>query len=320
MASDDAPPPEIDIEAIDTQPAKRRWTKEEDKALKRLVKEAPTRVGRRRPPDYMAPMVPDWLWISARMPGRNFEQCYGRWNQSLQPNIKHGRWTPEEDEHLAYYFGKYGYNWKLISSKIEGRTNVQCYSRWSTKLNPDLPPKNREGGSGFWTSDEDKRVRELFDEHGANWGLIEKHIPGRTRQDIVKHWRIVLNPSVSKALWSKKEDKKLLRLHAVYGDKWAFIARQLPGREGSHVSARWKHSVDPTLRKDPWTDAEDLKMTRLYAVHGGKWSRIAEGITGRNDSQVQCYWKGLEKRMGDAWTEAEDEMLLEKRAEHSQDW
>ena len=44
-------------------------------------------------------------------------------------------------------------------------------------------------------------------------------------------WTKHLDPSVSKEPWSAAEDAELLRLQKSHGNKWAFIATHLPGRE-----------------------------------------------------------------------------------------
>ncbi len=51
--------------------------------------------------------------------------------KTLNPNIKHGRWKPEEDRRLLYSYHAYqtGKNWIYVRTHIPGRTDVQCRER-----------------------------------------------------------------------------------------------------------------------------------------------------------------------------------------------
>lgn len=61
---------------------KRPWTDEEDQRLSQLVAEH----GPRR-----------WPVLAVQMPGREGKQCRERWFNHLDPDIKKGDWTPDED-------------------------------------------------------------------------------------------------------------------------------------------------------------------------------------------------------------------------------
>jgi hypothetical protein len=47
---------------------------------------------------------------------------------------------------------------------------------------------------------------------------------------------------------------------AKYGNRWASVAEEMPGRTGQQCAQRWRHKVNPTIRKDKWTDAEDAMV------------------------------------------------------------
>jgi len=41
----------------------------------------------------------------------------------------------------------------------------------------------------------------------------------------------------------------------------------MPGRTGQQCAQRWRHKVNPNIRKDKWTDAEDATVSPLPARH-----------------------------------------------------
>ena len=54
---------------------------------------------------------------------------------------------------------------------------------------------------------------------------------------------------------------------AKYGNRWASVAEEMPGRTGQQCAQRWRHKVNPNIRKDKWTDAEDATVSPLPARH-----------------------------------------------------
>ena len=45
-----------------------------------------------------------------------------------------------------------------------------------------------------------------------------------------------------------------------YGNKWSTVAGFLPGRTGQQCVQRWRHRVNPNIRRDKWTKEEDDKV------------------------------------------------------------
>ena len=143
-------------------------------------------------------------------------------NSSTQRRAR--RWSKDEDEKLRKAVASIGaQNWKQIAEHLEGRTDVQCLHRWQKVLDPDLI-------KGPWSKEEDELVVQLVAQYGPKkWSKIASHLKGRIGKQCRERWHNHLNPAIRKDAWTPEEDNILLEEHARLGNKWAEIARKLPG-------------------------------------------------------------------------------------------
>ncbi|KAG0304606.1 hypothetical protein BGZ98_005280 [Dissophora globulifera] len=126
-------------------------------------------------------------------------------------------------------------------------------------------------------------------------------------------------------VWTPEEDEYLRAAVQLYGDKtekWAKIAACVPGRTNKNCRKRWFHSLDPKLKKGPWTEEEDQLLKTGVQMFKGQWSKIAERIPGRTDDQCAKRWReGLDPLIDRAaWTPEDDLLLLQRFDELGSQW
>lgn len=106
---------------------KGRWTDNEDHLLRTAVHhhEAMAQV------DEQGNLVPvPWNRIASNIPNRTGIQCQARWSEALDPAVRKGKWSPDEDSLLMTGVSQYGRCWIRIADSIHGRTQRQCRTRW----------------------------------------------------------------------------------------------------------------------------------------------------------------------------------------------
>lgn len=145
-----------DDEVIMTAKSGLKWTPEEDEMLVEAVK----KFGEK-----------NWASVATMLGGlRSGQQCLHRWQKTLNPDIRRGRWDSQEDNLLAMAVRAYGAgNWRLIHKHVPGRTDVQCRERWVNVLDPAV--KSTEG----WTAAEDAHLLAIVaSQPPGRWSAIAK--------------------------------------------------------------------------------------------------------------------------------------------------
>ncbi|NWJ09252.1 SNPC4 protein, partial [Crypturellus undulatus] len=166
---------------------RKEWTKEEDRMLADLIQEM--RVGSHCL----------YKKIAYYMEGRDSTQLIYRWTKSVDPSLKKGPWTPEEDAMLLTAVKKYGArDWYKIRTEVPGRSDAQCRDRYLKALHYDVK-------KGKWSLEEEEQLIELVEKHGlGHWSKIASELPHRTGSQCLSKWKLMIG---------SKEKRSRLRKH-----------------------------------------------------------------------------------------------------------
>jgi hypothetical protein len=166
-----------------------KWNAVEDAQLRKGVAEIGTKNWKRVAQEYL-------------QGERTHIQCLHRWQKVLQPGLRKGFWTEEEDAMIRTCIMEGNTKWSSIAAKIPGRIGKQIRERWYNHLDPTI----KKGG---WDEEEDAVLLEVHEKLGNQWREIAKHLPGRTENSVKNRWH-----SAKLALQRHKKEEARLSMHA----------------------------------------------------------------------------------------------------------
>ncbi|KAI3710380.1 hypothetical protein L2E82_40160 [Cichorium intybus] len=147
----------------------------------------------------------------------------GRHSCCYKQKLRKGLWSPEEDEKLIKHITKFGH--------------------------------------GCWNS-----VLKLASFNSLLISAIIAHLPHlltflvssgleRCGKSCRLRWINYLRPDLKRGTFSQQEEKLIIELHVVLGNKWSQIAAQLPGRTDNEIKNLWNSSIK--IHHKPLSEVND---------------------------------------------------------------
>ncbi|XP_066111827.1 snRNA-activating protein complex subunit 4 isoform X2 [Saccopteryx bilineata] len=220
---------------------RREWTEEEDRMLTQLVQEM--RVGSHIP----------YRRIVYYMEGRDSMQLIYRWTKSLDPSLKKGLWSPEEDAKLLQAVAKYGeQEWYKIRAEVPGRSDAQCRDRYLSRLHFSLK-------KGRWNSEEEEKLIELIEKHGVgHWAKIASELPQRTGSQCLSKW---------KAMVRRRQGRGRRRRQRLRNVRWSSSSGDSSSGDSSADSSGDSSSGDSEPEPEEAPDTQEGGQAQPSAQH-----------------------------------------------------
>ncbi|GAV58375.1 Myb_DNA-bind_6 domain-containing protein, partial [Cephalotus follicularis] len=145
--------------------------------------------------------------------------------------------------------------------------------------------KNNNVVKGQWTTEEDRLLVQLVEQFGVRkWSHIAQMLPGRIGKQCRERWHNHLRPDIKKVTWNEEEDKVLIEAHVEIGNKWAEIAKRLPGRTENSIKNHWNATKRRQLSKRKCR----TKHPRGSLLQDYIKSLNLDSSTSRNQQKASC--------------------------------
>ncbi|XP_024200393.1 transcription factor MYB101 [Rosa chinensis] len=147
-----------------------------------------------------------------------------------------------------------------------------CINGGGAVLSGEGRPLETNGGmegnkglkKGPWTATEDQILMDYVRQHGeGNWNSVQRNSGlNRCGKSCRLRWANHLRPNLKKGSFTPEEERLILELHAKYGNKWARMASQLPGRTDNEIKNYWNTRVKRRQRQGLPLYPHDIKQSQ----------------------------------------------------------
>ncbi|KAL5815840.1 hypothetical protein ACOSQ3_024218 [Xanthoceras sorbifolium] len=129
---------------------------------------------------------------------------------------------------------------------------------------------------GPWTPEEDIILVSYIQEHGpGNWRSVPTNTGLlRCSKSCRLRWTNYLRPGIKRGNFTDHEEKIIIHLQALLGNRWAAIASYLPQRTDNDIKNYWNTHLKKKIKKlQTGVDGENQDEFSSSQVSKGQWER-----------------------------------------------
>ncbi|KAI3696379.1 hypothetical protein L1987_79393 [Smallanthus sonchifolius] len=145
---------------------------------------------------------------------------------------------------------------------------------------------------GPWTSEEDRKLLSHIQQfgHGSWRSLPAKAGLKRCGKSCRLRWTNYLRPDIKRGKFSLEEERTIIQLHALLGNRWSTIAAHLPRRTDNEIKNHWNSHIKKRMTKmgiDPMTHKPKSGSQLL----GSKLNHMAQWEAARLEAEARLVQK-----------------------------
>ncbi|KAG5036682.1 hypothetical protein AAZX31_07G036200 [Glycine max] len=153
----------------------------------------------------------------------------------------------------------------------------------------------KEINKGAWSREEDETLSKYVSIHGeGKWQKVAQNAGlKRCGKSCRQRWLNYLKPGIKRGHISVDEEDMIIRLHRLLGNRWALIAKRLPGRTDNEIKNYWNTNLSRKLQKHPTSSVSSLQHKR-HEKEKTKQMHVAPEAPRRRRVNAVEYSKNLE--------------------------
>ncbi|CAN6192075.1 unnamed protein product [Urochloa humidicola] len=144
---------------------------------------------------------------------------------------------------------------------------------------------------GPWTPEEDKLLVDYIKENGhGSWRRLPK-LAGLNRcgKSCRLRWTNYLRPDIKRGRFTDDEEKLIIHLHSILGNKWSSIATKLPGRTDNEIKNYWNTHLRKKLLGMGIDPVTHRPRTDLNLLAAGGISNLLAAAAGGQTAAAACW-------------------------------